>query len=55
MTATFGCDLSELRVRSPRLHDEAKLALVAFFRLLPVEQQRALLEIISSMGVAAPR
>ena len=49
VTTTFGCDVSELRVRSVRLRD-AELVLVSFFRMLPIEQQRALLEIVSSMG-----
>ena len=56
VTSTFGCHVSELRVRAARLRDDAELALVSFFRMLPVEQQRSFLEIISSMNAAvAPK
>ena len=54
MTA-FGCDVSELRVRSARLRDDAELALISFFRILPIEQQWAFLEILSSMSATVGR
>ena len=55
VTATFGCKVYELRVRFARLRDDAELALVSFFRTLPVEQQQAFLEIISSMNAVGSR
>ena len=49
VTRRFGNHLSEARVQAARLRDDAEWALIAFFRMLPFEQRRAFLEIISSM------
>ena len=49
VATTFGCEMSELRARTLGLRDDAERVLVAFYRMLPVAQQGALLEIVSSM------
>ena len=51
----FGCHLSELHLRIVHFHDDHERAMVGFFRILPVEQKVAFLEIISSMGAMVAR
>ena len=49
VATTFGCEIAELRARTPPLRDDAEVVLICFFRMLSAEQHKALLEIISSM------
>ena len=52
VATTFGCEISELRARTPPLRDDAEAVLICLFRMLSAEQHKALLEIISSMTTA---
>ena len=47
---TFGREVSELRALVPQVLEDAEVVLVSFFRTVSVEQQRAVLEIITSMN-----